>query len=205
MRDESKEETPNLLKERNFKIFEKDQKFKQNQQKIVVHSLKSPQNQISIPPIPETLEKALTVQDPGKEKEKRKKKKKKRGRKRKKKQIEDTDNELDVTTHAVMDEPLDVLEDEELAKRPQENGDLQMNLKSFIQIEELQKISYQNYMTLGAKQHLFDPAEIYEKLIEYGKQGKEEKAQKMEKKEQPLNQLRAKAIKKQKKGKNEEK
>lgn len=44
MRDESKEETPNLLKERNFKIFEKDQKFKisKNQEKIVVHSLKHP-------------------------------------------------------------------------------------------------------------------------------------------------------------------
>lgn len=40
--DESKDETPNLLKERNFKIFEKEKKMQtQNQDKIIVHTLKS--------------------------------------------------------------------------------------------------------------------------------------------------------------------
>jgi hypothetical protein len=41
LRDETKEETPNLLKERNLRIFEKEGKFLHpNQEKIVVHTVK---------------------------------------------------------------------------------------------------------------------------------------------------------------------
>lgn len=92
MRDESKDETPNLLKERNFKIFEKEFKFsqaQQNQDKIVVHSVKCPlQNPSDTVQEKERLEN----EDHGTQPEKKKKKKKRKKKRKKRTQEKEEPN-----------------------------------------------------------------------------------------------------------------